>query len=128
MAADFGDFEDPTADFLAREQAILGADAALFGNPMAEQVSPVASRFENTQLNGNAFESVETTTGAVDFFSAPIAANTDLLQPHTEPVGVFAQAGIFAQPTEGFPHPDVTFDEKASFDPVVGLEKSQAIM
>lgn len=26
--------DDPTADFLAREQAILGADAALFGNPL----------------------------------------------------------------------------------------------
>ncbi|KAJ3046077.1 hypothetical protein HDV00_003827 [Rhizophlyctis rosea] len=28
----FGDASDPTADFIAREQAILGADAALFGN------------------------------------------------------------------------------------------------
>lgn len=28
------DEEDPTADFLAREQAILGAEAALFGNPL----------------------------------------------------------------------------------------------
>ena len=32
MADIFGDFEDPTADFLAREQEILGEDAALFGN------------------------------------------------------------------------------------------------
>ena len=31
----FADTEqDPTADFLAREQAILGEDAALFGNPV----------------------------------------------------------------------------------------------
>lgn len=30
--------DDPTADFLAREQAILGADAALFGNPLDSTV------------------------------------------------------------------------------------------
>ncbi len=28
--------DDFTADFLAREQAILGADAALFGNPLSQ--------------------------------------------------------------------------------------------
>lgn len=28
--SDFGDFEDPTADFLARERAVLGGDADLF--------------------------------------------------------------------------------------------------
>lgn len=36
--------DDPMQEFLAREQAILGADAALFGNPMEtsenHQVSP----------------------------------------------------------------------------------------
>jgi hypothetical protein len=31
--------DDPTADFLAREQAILGADAALFGNPLESGIS-----------------------------------------------------------------------------------------
>lgn len=38
--------DDPTADFLAREQAILGADAALFGNDLAAAGSdnaPVAA-------------------------------------------------------------------------------------
>lgn len=36
--SDFDAFEssDPTADFLEREKAILGAEAALFGNPMAD--------------------------------------------------------------------------------------------
>jgi hypothetical protein len=29
--------DDPTADFLAREQAILGDDAALFGNTLVSQ-------------------------------------------------------------------------------------------
>jgi hypothetical protein len=28
--SDFGDFEDPTSDFLARERAVLGGDADLF--------------------------------------------------------------------------------------------------
>ncbi|KAJ3252214.1 hypothetical protein HK103_001781 [Boothiomyces macroporosus] len=46
--ADFGDFtnadSDPTADFLAREQAILGADAALFGNPL--ETSPANKQWE----------------------------------------------------------------------------------
>ena len=30
--------DDPTADFLAREQAILGADAALFDNPITSDI------------------------------------------------------------------------------------------
>ncbi|KAJ3158324.1 hypothetical protein HDU86_003033 [Geranomyces michiganensis] len=60
--SEFGDFsspsaaggafpvsDDPTADFLAREQAALGADAALFGNDYAG--TPVAA--SNTTNNNN---------------------------------------------------------------------------
>ncbi|KAI9094721.1 clathrin light chain-domain-containing protein [Phlyctochytrium arcticum] len=53
--SEFGDFvttdgglpmaEDPTADFLAREQAALGADAALFGNSLStDNFPPTESR------------------------------------------------------------------------------------
>jgi hypothetical protein len=34
--------DDPTADFLAREQAILGDEAALFGNALVSQTPAAA--------------------------------------------------------------------------------------
>ncbi|KAJ3021395.1 hypothetical protein HKX48_008625 [Thoreauomyces humboldtii] len=70
--SEFGDFvttdataggfgsDDPTADFLAREQAVLGADAALFGNDYAG--TPVASTpagfgaFDAAPSGGNGFD------------------------------------------------------------------------
>ncbi len=53
--------DDPTADFLAREQAILGDDAALFGNTLVAQTPvavPAQPPVENmpTQTFGNEFE------------------------------------------------------------------------
>ncbi|KAI8815116.1 clathrin light chain-domain-containing protein [Cladochytrium replicatum] len=63
--ADFGDFleakatgnsavlsaDDPTAEFLAREQAILGADAALFGNEFALGTATMASASPPVQIS-----------------------------------------------------------------------------
>ena len=58
------DETDPTADFLAREQAILGQDAALFGNSFisspavatgmspVSNVPPVPDSFENDLFMG----------------------------------------------------------------------------
>jgi len=37
---------DPTADFLAREQAILGVDAALFSNSTSHTVTSVSNELE----------------------------------------------------------------------------------
>ncbi|KAJ3416087.1 hypothetical protein HDV05_003056 [Chytridiales sp. JEL 0842] len=83
---DMDDF-DPTADFLAREQAALGADAALFGNPIATTgTTPQTSAFGDfsasepvdngvpTSVMG--FEQVMTATSATtsnDLFSAAAA-------------------------------------------------------
>ncbi|TPX57574.1 hypothetical protein PhCBS80983_g03738 [Powellomyces hirtus] len=47
----FGATDDPTADFLAREQAILGADAALFGNDF-NAGTPVAAPVPDSGFGG----------------------------------------------------------------------------
>ncbi|KAI8805008.1 clathrin light chain-domain-containing protein [Cladochytrium replicatum] len=63
--ADFGDFleskatgnsavlsaDDPTAEFLAREQAILGADAAFFGNEFALGTATIAPASPPAQMS-----------------------------------------------------------------------------
>ena len=46
----FDDASDPTADFLAREQAILGADAALFGNDGSVNLPSTGSAFGTSAL------------------------------------------------------------------------------
>ncbi|KAI9203407.1 clathrin light chain [Polychytrium aggregatum] len=80
-AADFfADPSDPTADFLAREQAILGNDAALFGNPMAAPVetasadifasAPVAAPPSTSNLFASAAPAPQ---GSSDLF-APVPA------------------------------------------------------
>ncbi|KAJ3319799.1 hypothetical protein HDV06_005920 [Boothiomyces sp. JEL0866] len=90
--ADFGDFtngdSDPTADFLAREQAILGADAALFGNPL--ETSPAA-----------ATKQWETPTDDLLFGDAP--AQQTAFEP-VQPVAEIAQTpvdfGLLQQPVD----------------------------
>ncbi|KAJ3274729.1 hypothetical protein HDV01_002251 [Terramyces sp. JEL0728] len=95
--ADFGDFtnadSDPTADFLAREQAILGADAALFGNPM--ETTPAAPKQWETPTDDLLFGDtpaeqplIESNPSPVDFgalqqpvdFGTPISFQQDSLQ------------------------------------------------
>ncbi|KAI8929000.1 clathrin light chain-domain-containing protein [Entophlyctis helioformis] len=61
--------DDPAADFLAREQAILGADAALFGNPITD--APAASA------------------------SAAAGAGSDFAAFSSAPVGTDASANVF---------------------------------
>ena len=51
--------DDPTADFLAREQAILGDDAALFGNTLVSQpieAVPTQLPVDNAPVQTNEFE------------------------------------------------------------------------
>ena len=57
--------DDPTADFLAREQAVLGEDAALFGNPGSfQQQSPPINSFQQQSPTG---ASSANNTNAVDY-------------------------------------------------------------
>ncbi|KAJ3151100.1 hypothetical protein HDU89_002312 [Geranomyces variabilis] len=58
----FGASDDPTADFLAREQAALGADAALFGNDFAG--TPVAATSTTTGNNDDMFGAFPPAGGA----------------------------------------------------------------
>jgi hypothetical protein len=111
---DFGDFaattnDDPTADFLAREQAILGADAALFGNPLSEsvqsqpgpstgieQVSDLdafESSFEPPASVADGFLNQAAFVGQQGFVDAPV----DLMQTTVNPV--FGTDLPFVEPT-----------------------------
>jgi hypothetical protein len=95
---EFGD--DPTADFLAREQAILGAEAALFGNPIT-QSSPIKNTAEPSvdqvvdTVVDDIFlpsEQIHQPVGVFSDFqpsfdSSPIAFDTSLPQSITQPSG-----------------------------------------
>jgi hypothetical protein len=85
---------DPTADFLAREQAILGAEAALFGNPIADSVkseTPAAvAPVETFQTDLFAAAPV---TQTEDLFGVPPSTQNDLFAP------VPAQNDLFAPVT-----------------------------
>lgn len=63
---------DPTADFLAREQAILGSDAALFGNDIAK--NGLAAPPPPVEFNG-----LEATNGNFDTFASTFTPTDDLL-------------------------------------------------
>ncbi|KAJ3305181.1 hypothetical protein HDV03_001943 [Kappamyces sp. JEL0829] len=113
---------DPTADFLAREQAILGADAALFGNPMATgspgaaaaAISPTTLLNDIDQLvpGGVALD-----TGAVpvatlqgDAFATSNGASTGLFSATQAPLvqeSIFDQSAVFPDVANG------TFEEPA---------------
>ncbi|KAG4102551.1 hypothetical protein H8356DRAFT_983356 [Neocallimastix lanati (nom. inval.)] len=112
MADDFGAFEsDPTADFLAREQAMLGDDAQLFntGNidvpitPLPTQISqPVANTTPALDADFGNFESVTpaqaTPAPAMDMISPVQPAAIESLQATQTPMNAFpSPMGGFAQ-------------------------------
>ncbi|KAI8894573.1 clathrin light chain [Globomyces pollinis-pini] len=108
--------DDPMADFLAREQAILGDDAALFGNPLTDTVT------NNTDLISNDLDALsispaniplpDSATAAfpindlpfsqpdqsVPEFNPSLFPPVDFTQPQQLP-----QDPIFAQPQEPEP-------------------------
>jgi hypothetical protein len=104
--------QDPMAEFLAREQAILGADAALFGNPITANNNEIPLNFaEIDQL-------------------VPIQNNQDLMgEAVQEPMGVFVDSlGSAADPIQNITQP---LNNGFLEEPVAIFqqeEKSQALM
>jgi hypothetical protein len=113
---------DPTADFLAREQAILGADAALFGNPIADSVKaeiPPPTSVPAETFQTDLFAAAPSTQTS-DFFAAPPATQNDLFAP------VPAQNDLFAPVTtsEAFATPSPITETVVVEEP----KKSQALL
>ncbi|KAI8816708.1 clathrin light chain-domain-containing protein [Fimicolochytrium jonesii] len=123
---DFGDFSDPTADFLAREKALLGDDAALFGNHFdgpvqSSGVPDFASATPGPIVEGFATDAFDSQPG----FSSELNAAAAMPLPF-EHTGASSQNSFDATsatsnafPAEPEVEPEVIREWRASFQALI---------